>query len=322
MAEPRKAGEFELIRRHFRPLAAPGALGLMDDAATLAPPPGRDLVMTVDAMVSGVHFLPDDPPDLVGRKLLRVNLSDLAAKGAVPLGYLLTAAWTAELPEEWIAGFARGLGEDQREFGCALLGGDTVSTPGPLWFSLAAFGHVGAGAMLRRDGARAGDLVFVSGTLGDGALGLRAIRGELPDLSPADRAFLADRYRLPRPRVALGPRLVGIASAAMDVSDGLLADLGHIAEASAVAAVVEAERAPLSAAAARAGRPDLVLGGGDDYEILFCAAPQDEARVGGLAAELGLPLTRIGRIETGAGVTAVDAKGAPVAIGSTGWKHF
>lgn len=322
MAGPRKAGEFELIRRHFRPLAGLGALGLMDDAAILAPPPGRDLVLTVDAMVAGVHFLPEDPPDLVGRKLLRVNLSDLAAKGAVPLGYLLTSAWTAELSEDWIAAFARGLGEDQREYGCALLGGDTVSTPGPLWFSLAAFGHVAAGAMLRRDGARAGDLVYVSGTLGDGALGLRALRGELPDLAPAERAFLADRYRLPQPRVALGRRLVGLASAAMDVSDGLVADLGHLAEASAVAATVEVERLPLSAPAARAGRPDLALGGGDDYEILFCAPPASAPRLAALSAELGLPLTRIGRIETGAGVIAVNAQGAPIEVTSAGWKHF
>src|SRR5690606_24626856 len=144
-----KAGEFELIRRHFAPLAAPGAYGLRDDAAALSPPPGRDLVLTVDAMVAGVHFLPDDPPDLVARKLLRVNLSDLAAKGALPLGYLLTAAWTTEVEEAWIAAFAGGLAEDQREYGCPLLGGDTVSTPGPLSFSLAAVGHVAPGAMLR-----------------------------------------------------------------------------------------------------------------------------------------------------------------------------
>ena len=322
MAAAPKAGEFELIRRHFAPLAAASALGLRDDAATLAPPPGSDLVLTADAMVQGVHFLPDDPPDLVARKLLRVNLSDLAAKGARPLGYLLTTAWTPELPEDWIAAFARGLGEDQRRFDWPLLGGDTVSTSGPLWFSLTALGCVPAGRMLRRDGARPGDLIFVSGTLGDGAMGLRAIRGELPQLDEADRAFLADRYRLPQPRVALGPRLLGLASAAMDVSDGLVGDLGHIAEASAVAAVVEVERIPLSPAASRCARLDLALAGGDDYEILFTAPLAAEAAMSELAGELGLPLARIGRIESGAGVTAVNAAGAPIPLKSAGWKHF
>ena len=322
MAAAPKAGEFELIRRHFAPLAAPSALGLRDDAATLAPPPGDELVLTVDAMVQGVHFLPDDAPALVARKLLRVNLSDLAAKGARPLGYLLSAAWTAELPEDWIAAFAGGLAEDQRQFGCPLLGGDTVSTPGPLWFSLTAIGCVEAGSMLRRDGARPGDLVFVSGSIGDGALGLRAIRGELPHLDEADRGLLADRYRLPQPRVALGPRLVGLASAAMDVSDGLVADLGPLAEASSVAAVIETAQVPLSPAGFRADRLELALTGGDDYEILFTASPDAEAAIAALAGELSLPLTRIGRIESGAGVTAVNRAGAPIELISRGWRHF
>ena len=322
MAAAPKAGEFELIRRHFAPLAAPSALGLRDDAATLTPPAGSDLVLTVDAMVQGVHFLPDDPPDLIARKLLRINLSDLAAKGARPLGYLLTAAWTAELPEDWIAAFAGGLGEDQKAFGCPLLGGDTVSTPGPLCFSLTAIGCVPAGRMLRRSGAEPGDLVFVSGAIGDGALGLRAIRGELPRLAGADRAYLAERYRLPQPRLALGPRLIGLAHAAMDVSDGLVADLGHIAETSGVSAVIEAARVPLSAAGRRADRLELALTGGDDYEILFTAPPTADTAVAALARELGLPLARIGRIGAGAGVTAVNADGAPIELSSKGWRHF
>ena len=322
MAAAPKAGEFELIRRYFAPLAAPGALGLRDDAASISPPPGADIVLTVDGMVEGVHFLPDDPPDLIARKLLRVNLSDLAAKGAKPLGYLLTAAWTAALPEAWIAEFARGLGEDQQLFDCPLLGGDTVSTPGPLWFSLTAVGHAPTGRMLRRDGARPGDLVYVSGTLGDGALGLRAIRGELPQLDAADCAFLADRYRLPQPRVALGPRLLGLARAAMDVSDGLVGDLGHIAEASGVRAVVEAERVPLSPAGTRASGLELALTGGDDYEILFTAPPTASEEIAALSGALGLPLTRIGRIEVGAGVTAVNAQGAPLGLSAGGWRHF
>jgi thiamine-monophosphate kinase len=191
-----------------------------------------------------------------------------------------------------------------------------------LSFSLTAIGGVPAGAMLRRDGARPGDLVFVSGSIGDGALGLRAIRGELPQLDEADRAFLADRYRLPQPRVALGPRLIGLATASMDVSDGLIADLGHMAEASSVAALVEAAQVPLSPAGLRAGRLELALTGGDDYEILFTASPPAEPAVAALAAELSLPLTRIGRIEPGSGVTAVNAAGAPIELMSRGWRHF
>src|SRR6185312_1665895 len=194
--------EFSLIARHFRPLAGPGALDLRDDAAVLAPPAGRELVLTADAMVAGVHFLPNDPPDLVGRKLLRVNLSDLAAKGATPLGYLMTVSARRGTSDSWFAAFAAGLAEDQAEFGIGLLGGDTTSTPGPLSLSLTCIGHVAAGGMVRRAGGRPGDGIWVTGTIGAGALGLRAARGERPDPDGA----LADRYRLPRPRLGLvGP---------------------------------------------------------------------------------------------------------------------
>ena len=179
--------EFALIARHFRPLAGPGALDLQDDAAVLMPPPGRELVLTADAMVAGVHFLPDDPPDLVGRKLLRVNLSDLAAKGAVPLGYLMTVSTPRTTPDAWFAGFAAGLAQDQREYGITLLGGDTTSTPGPISLSLTAIGHVAPGQAVHRAGAAPGDGIWVTGTIGDGALGLAVARGQhrRPDRPPA-----------------------------------------------------------------------------------------------------------------------------------------
>src|SRR5271157_4017004 len=178
---PMLPAEFALIARHFRPLAGPGALDLTDDAALLVPPAGRDLVLTVDAMVAGVHFLPGDPPDLVGRKLLRVNLSDLAAKGATPLGYLMTVSAPRTTPEAWFADFATGLAQDQVEFAVTLLGGDTTSTPGPISLSLTAVGHVAPGCMLRRTGARAGDDIWVTGTIGDAALGLAVAQGRLAD---------------------------------------------------------------------------------------------------------------------------------------------
>ncbi|MBC7800943.1 MAG: thiamine-monophosphate kinase, partial [Gemmatimonadaceae bacterium] len=189
--------EFGLIARHFRPLAGPGALGLLDDAALIDPPPGRTLVLTADAMVAGVHFLADDPADSVGAKLLRVNLSDLAAMGAVPLAYLMTVSAPRDTPDAWFAGFAAGLLADQARFGITLLGGDTTSTPGPMTLTLTAIGHVAPGAALRRTGAEAGDDLWVTGTIGDGALGLRALRGEVLDPD----GWLAGRYRRPEPRL-------------------------------------------------------------------------------------------------------------------------
>src|SRR5690242_19837048 len=224
--------EFDLIARHFRPLAGPGALDLRDDAALLTPPPGHDLVLTADAMVGGVHFLPDDPPDLIGRKLLRVNLSDLAAKGATPLGYLMTVSAPKGTPDAWFAGFAAGLAADQATFGVSLLGGDTTSTPGPLSLSLTMIGHVAHGAAVHRFGAQGGDEVWVTGTIGDGALGLAVALGRLTDAS----GYLLGRYRLPQPRIGLA--IAGIASAGMDVSDGLVQDLGHICRASGLAAAI------------------------------------------------------------------------------------
>ena len=320
-------GEFGRIRRYFAPLAGPGGLGLADDAAVLACPPGRELVATVDAMVCGVHYLPEDPPDLVARKLLRVNLSDLAAMGATPRFYLLTTALPAALGDDWVARFAAGLAEDQTNYGVSLLGGDSVATPGPAVLSLTALGEVAAGAAIRRSGARPGDRIWVSGTIGDAALGLEVLRGGHGELSAPYRAMLAARFQLPEPRVALGPRLAGLAHAMADISDGLLADLGHICEASGVAATVTAAALPLSPAAERiaAAEPGLrarAAAAGDDYELLFAAPPEAAPALAALAAELGLRLSEIGAIHAGEGVRLCDAAGREIAVARPGYSHF
>ena len=320
-------GEFGRIRQFFAPLAGPGGLGLLDDAALVDCSPGCQLVVTVDAIVEGVHYLPEDPPDLVAKKLLRVNLSDLAAKGARPLYYLLVTALPATRGDDWVARFAAGLGEDQRRFGVALLGGDSVATAGPAVLSLTAIGEVGAGAEIRRAGARPGDRVWVSGTIGDAFLGLQVLRGGYTELPPADRAALVARFQLPEPRTALGPRLAGIAHAMCDVSDGVLADLGHICEASDTAATVALASLPLSPAARRAvaAGPDLPVAlatAGDDYELLFAAPPEATAAIERLAAELALPLGAIGTIEAGAGVRLVDAAGKAIPVAAAGYRHF
>ncbi len=323
---PPLPGEFSLIARHFRRLAGPGSLDLSDDAAVFDPPPGRQLVAAADAMVAGVHFLPDDPPETIGAKLLRVNLSDLAAMGAAPLGYLLTVALPRGTPEGWIAEFVAGLVADGDTFGIHALGGDTVSTPGPATFSLAVLGTVAPGTALRRGGARPGDRVWVSGTLGDGALGLRVLRGEL---APDAAGHLARRYRLPEPRLALGAALSGVAAAAMDVSDGLVQDLGHLCRASGCGAAIEAAALPLSDAARAAVGTDpallsLVLAGGDDYELLFAAPPERSGEVLARAAAAGTAVTPIGAFAEGPPeVLARGADGAPLpAARQGGWSHF
>jgi thiamine-monophosphate kinase len=319
--------EFEIIRRYFAPLTAgaPGAVGLRDDAATLAVPPDAELIVTADALVAGVHFLPDDPADHIAKKALRVNLSDVAAKGGRPTVYFITLALGPDTDEAWIASFARGLAEDQRAYGVSLAGGDTTATPGPLSISVTAMGEVPRGRVLRRGGARAGDDLYVSGTIGDAALGLAVAKGEMAALESADRAFLLDRYRLPRPRTTMGFRLIGLASGALDISDGLVADLDHLAEASGVAAELDALRVPLSAAARAAigvdpGLMAQVLTGGDDYEILFSAPAGAAAGLETVARETGIGLTRIGRLASGRGVAIRGADG--LALGRGGYRHF
>ncbi len=311
--------EFARIARHFRPLSGPGSLDLTDDAAVLTPPANRELVIAADAMVAGVHFLPNDPPDLIARKLLRTNLSDLAAMGADPLGYLLTVSVPTTTEDAWFASFAAGLAADQAEFGIHLLGGDTTSTPGPISLSLTILGTVTPGTAIRRTGASASDGIWVTGTIGDGALGLLAARGELPDPT----GFLADRYRLPQPRLQLGRRLAGIASAGMDVSDGLVQDLGHICRASGIAAEIDATAVPLSAPARAAGMLERCLTGGDDYELLLAVPPEREPALLREAAAAGIPVTRIGRFLPGAPrVTVRAADGTKMPLQRGGWSHF
>jgi thiamine-monophosphate kinase len=327
-------GEFELIGRYFAPLARgfPGAFGLLDDAAVIAPLPGHELVAKSDAIVGGVHFLDDDPPNFIARKALRANLSDLAAKGAVPRAYMLDIMLPTTITEEWIAAFAQGLADDQQEYGVHLIGGDTDSTPGPVTIAIMAFGEVATGRMVHRGGARAGDIVFVTGTIGDAALGLAVLRGDvtIPDTKAAD--FLVDRYRLPRPRVALGPRLIGIATAAVDVSDGLVADLGHLCNASKLAAVIEAPRVPLSSAAravlaTHSWHITTVLTGGDDYEILFTAPRGAVNELAELSRTLDVPITAIGGMRSPSKgkesqVTVLDESGEPLILDRGGWTHF
>lgn len=307
------ADEFGEIEQLFRPLTggAAGAFDLLDDAAVVPQRPGFDLVVTKDAVVEGVHFPVGEAPDLIARKLLRVNLSDLAAKAAEPFAAFLAVAWPTGLDADGRAAFARGLGEDLRTFGVALLGGDTVRTPGPFTASLTALGWVPEGRMVRRAGAAPGDLLMVSGTIGDATLGLAAVMGELDDPDGS----LTAHYRLPQPRLDLREALKA-ASAAADVSDGLVADAGHVAKASGVGLVLDLDRLPLSdAAAAWLGRqPDRTAAlvrlacGGDDYEIV-CAAPTPLAG-----------FTVIGEVRAGHGVRVRHA-GSSVSVGAGGWRH-
>ena len=326
MAAPH-LGEFERIARFFAPLAGPGGLGLVDDVALIDGPGTEQYALTTDTIIEGVDYFPDDPPGLVAKKLLRVNLSDLAAKGARPFGYLLTTALPPARGEAWLEAFTAGLAADQNEFGIALLGGDSSATPGPTTLSLMAIGRVEKGKAVLRSGARPGDVICVSGTIGDATLGLGILKGEFAAASKKDRAFLVDRYHLPRPRLALGQKLVGIATAMIDVSDGLLADLKHICDASGAAAWIYADRVPRSEAARKLSktlkdRRARLLGGGDDYELLFTSHPSSAYRIGDAMREAGVPVACIGEMTAGDGVKVIDAKGRPIRIDIAGYSHF
>jgi thiamine-monophosphate kinase len=330
-ASDETSAEERLIARYFRPLAtAPGAFGLTDDAAIVTPPPGCDLVLTTDGVIAGVHFFPDDPPDDVARKVLRMNLSDLAAKGAAPLGFLLSVALPATVDEAWIAGFAAGLGADAALYGCPLLGGDTDRTPGPISVSVTAFGAVPHGAMVRRATAKPGDCVAVTGTIGDAALGLMlrrdAGRAALWGLTDAMSDHLKRRYALPQPRNALAEVVLHRAAAAMDVSDGLAGDLAKLCRASGVAAEVDVASVPLSAAAraAIAAEPALietVLSGGDDYEILVTLAAENAEAFIEEARKAGTPATVIGAISEGQGARFLR-DGEAMTFARPAYSHF
>jgi thiamine-monophosphate kinase len=327
----RPSGEDALIARYFRPLATdPGAFDLGDDAALLRAT-GDDVVVTTDAIVEGVHFLPDDPPDGVARKALRVNLSDLAAKGATPAGFLLTLALRGP-DAAWLEPFAAALGDDAARFGCPLLGGDTVATPGPVMVSITAFGRVAPGRMVHRSGASPGDRVVVTGTIGDAALGLDVLKGGPVAAALADdagaRALLAERYRIPQPRNALAAAIRDHAAAAMDVSDGLAGDLAKLCAASGVSATIDVGSIPLSAPAAAllargAVGIEALIAGGDDYEIL-CAVPENRYAGFAKAAQAAeVRVTVLGSIVAGTMVPRFfDARGAEIVPGRASYSHF
>lgn len=325
---PKRLGEFAMIAKFFAPLAdAPGACGLNDDVATLSVPQGQELVAKVDAIVEGVHFLRDDPAGLIAKKALRVNLSDLAAKGASPLAYLLALSLPDWVGDDWLARFAAGLREDQQLYDISLLGGDTTSTPGPLTLAVTALGSIETGRTIRRAGARPGDAVFVSGSIGDAGAGLAVLSGAGASLSEVDRSHLIGRYRLPEPRLALGQRLTRLASASLDVSDGLIADLGHIAEVSRVRIAIEAPRIPLSAACMALWGKDTgaslrAATAGDDYEIAFTAPAGAREAIAKAAAETGVAIQEIGRVEAGEGIVLLDGRGQPVPVDRPGFTHF
>jgi thiamine-monophosphate kinase len=309
--------EFSRIVRYLAPLAGPEGLGLTDDAALFTPPAGQQLVFTTDQMLEGVHFIPGDPPSLIARKLLRRNLSDLAAMGAVPLGYLLTTALPSGTDESWLAGFTDGLAQDQTEFGIKLFGGDSSSSLSHISLSATLIGYVAPGEALRRGTAKAGDDIWVTGTIGDAALGLLARCGKVTDIS----GYLTNRSLLPTPRMGL--KLSGIAHAAIDISDGLVQDLGHLCNTSNLAASLYAALVPTSPEAAIFGDAMLEtrLTGGDDYELLL-AVPSEYSEALRLACGDVL-VTKIGKFSSGhTGVTILDQHGQELNFSKSGWQHF
>jgi thiamine-monophosphate kinase len=328
-----ETAEDKLIARFFRPLAThPGALALSDDTALFEPPAGHDLVLTTDAVVAGVHVLPEEAPDVMARKALRVNLSDLAAKGAMPRVFLLSLALPRDRGENWLEGFCRGLKEDAEVYGCALIGGDTDRVPGPLTVTIFAIGSLPRGSMVKRSGARAGDRILVSGQIGDAALGLALHRDPLLAerwaLTSGERGHLLARYRLPQPRVALAATVRSYASAAIDVSDGFAGDLSKLLRVSGVSGDVALDRVPLSDAVRKALEADpalreTVFGGGEDYEIIL-TVPSDKVDAAVAAArQAGVVLCDAGQVTEGSGAPRfVDAEGRQVTFLRTGYSHF
>lgn len=325
----KKTDEFSRIANVLAPLAEgySGAFGLSDDAAVMQLSAGYELVVTTDTLIAGVHFLTDDEPGSIAAKLLRVNLSDLAAMGARPIGYTLNIALPSAIEDQWLEAFAAGLASDQTEFSVTLIGGDSVTTSGPIALTMTAFGDVVCGTALRRSGAKVGDIVYVSGTVGDGTVGLSVATGDLESLSARDKDYLRQRYTRPEPRVALGQKLRDVAHAAIDVSDGFVADLGHIAECSDVSIEVEAAKIPLSDAVRSAldhgiASMDAVLTGGDDYELAVAVPETAKNVVSSLAKSLNLQLTEVGRVCNGFGVRVLDKDGTDIAPVKKGYVHL
>jgi thiamine-monophosphate kinase len=324
--------EDEIIADYFAPLAGSAGLGIMDDVAAFAPPSGQDLVVTKDMLCAGVHFFADDPPEAIARKALRVNLSDLAAKGATPLGFLLGLALPGDWTPDWLKAFAAGLGADAAAYQCPLIGGDTVKSPGALTISITALGSVPLGMRLVRSSVAANDFLYVSGTIGDSALGLHLRGVSAPDLSAKlagdAQAFLLERYLLPQPRLGLRAALRAAAHAAMDISDGLAGDLAKMLRASGVTAEIAIADVPLSpeAEAALAQDPALIetiLTGGDDYEILAAVPPAKAAAFEQAAAQSEIPVRRIGVAKPGKNLPVFrDRSGRPQALKSLSYAHF
>jgi thiamine-monophosphate kinase len=329
-----RPSEEELIATYFAPLAGLGAFGLRDDAAIVAERPGQDIIVTKDMLTAGLHFFADDPPGAIARKALRVNLSDLAAKGAEPCGFLLGLALPEDWTADWLAGFAQGLGEDAAAYKCPLLGGDTVKSLGPLVISITTLGAVPARKMVLREGIAAGDILYVTGTIGDAALGLRLRFDSAQDahwtasISQTDAAYLAGRYLLPRPRLCLGEALRAHAHAAMDISDGLAGDLAKLLHLTGMTAEVMAADIPLSKVAQKLVRHspslfELILTGGDDYEILCAVPPSQSEAFEAKAAAAGVPVRRIGTAKPGnAPPVFKDREGRKLDLAQPSFRHF
>jgi len=322
MAGPTDLEEFELIARYFAPLSGEAGLGLLDDAACFSVPHGKDVVISKDMLVANVHFFATDVPGNIAFKALSANVSDIVAKGASPVYYLLGLSLPSDINHAWLADFSSGLAEAQNYYDIELAGGDTTSTKGPLTLSVTIFGYVESGQMIKRSGAMAGDDIYVSGTIGDAALGLKSTQGKCP----SSEVFI-QRFNRPLARASLGKRLIGAAHAAADISDGLLADIGHICKASSCGARLHVANIPLSEAARGCLSKDATLwpaiwAGGDDYEIVFTAPVTHRNLIKEISDSIDVSVTRIGTILKGSAVELVDLSGETVQIDQTGYKHF
>jgi thiamine-monophosphate kinase len=325
----RKLGEFEIIKTYFSPLSRSekGAFNLTDDAAVIEIPDGKSMVVTTDTLVEGVHFLSEDLPENIAKKLLRVSLSDLAAMGSVPAYYNLSIATKLGTTSEWFKAFSEGLLADQIQFGVTLIGGDTVATSGPLTLSLTAMGFVKKGKAISRSGAKLGDDIWVSGLIGDAALGLRAAKGKLISISEENKNYLISKYTQPNPQTLLGPKLSGHVNSAIDVSDGLIGDLDHICETSKLGANIQITDIPISRAASiivteKPHYLDLILSGGDDFELLFTADKSFRTVAKSLTKMLDVSLTKIGVMVSRRSIEIFDENGNKYFIQNNGYTHF